>query len=274
MEVEGLGFRSFASIRARIFSYMFNVFFWVNCKLHPWSLGLIGFYTPKFQKLDFIPWSLIPLAIYPPWLVFAVKWHIIMLMYFIIASLALKLRRFNDDQVRSWHNQNYIVLGLNLKHKFLAWNDVVSCHTLKLKTKTKDPMVCLLEHSLPDPNPGSGGNNIFSKSWPPLEATGKARGSLYDVVVVEIDDDDDNKVWIVVDSGGKLLMMVIINFISVEVTVTVIGAYFNASSVSSSPATRNSPQPSTMWPPIPTAWFFKHFLYLVITDEVVGNLCI
>ena len=69
-------------------------------------------------------------------------------------------------------------------------------------------------------------------------------------------------------------MMVIINFISVEVTVTVIGAYFNASSVSSSPATRNSPQPSTMWPPIPTAWFFKHFLYLVITDKVVGNLCI
>ena len=131
-----------------------------------------------------------------------------MLMYFIIASLALKLRRFNDDQVRSWHNQNYIVLGLNLKHKFLAWNDVVSCHTLKLKTKTKDPMVCLLEHSLPDPNPGSGGNNIFSKSWPPLEATGKARGSLYDVVVVEINDDDDNKVWIVVDSCGKLLMMI------------------------------------------------------------------
>ena len=149
-----------------------------------------------------------------------------MLMYFIIASLALKLRRFNDDQVRSWHNQNYIVLGLNLKHKFLAWNDVVSCQTLKSKTKTMDPTVCLLEHSLPDPNPGSGGNNIFSKSWPPLEATGKARGSLYDVVVVEINDDDDNKVSIVVDSGGKLLMMVIINFISMEVTVTVIGDVF------------------------------------------------
>ena len=149
-----------------------------------------------------------------------------MLMYFIIASLALKLRRFNDDKVRSWHNQNCVVLGLNLKQKFLAWNNVVSCQTLKSKTKTMDPTVCLLEHSLPDPNPGSGGNNIFSKSWPPLEATGKARGSLYDVVVVEIDDDDDNKVWIVVDSGGKLLMMVIINFISVEVTVIVIGDVF------------------------------------------------
>ena len=71
-----------------------------------------------------------------------------------------------------------------------------------------DPTVCLLEHNLPNPNPVSGGNNIFSKSWPPLEATGKARGGLYDVVVVEIDDDDDNKVRIVVDSGGKLLMMI------------------------------------------------------------------
>ena len=72
-----------------------------------------------------------------------------------------------------------------------------------------DPTVCLLEHSLPDPNPGSdGNNNIFSKSWPPLEAIGKARGGLYDAVVVEIDDDDDNKVWIVVDSFGKLLMMI------------------------------------------------------------------
>ena len=78
------------------------------------------------------------------------------------------------------------------------------------KTKTMNPTVCLLEHRSPWPKPnGSGnGNNIFSKSWPPLEATGKAKGSLYDVVVVEIDDDDDdNKVWIVIDSGGKLLMM-------------------------------------------------------------------
>ena len=120
----------------------------VDCKLHPWSLGLIG-YTPKFQKLDFTPWSLIPLAIYPPQLVFGVKWHIIMLMCFIIANSALKLHRFNDDQARSWHNQNYVVLGLNLKQKFLAWNDVVSCQTLKSKTRTMDPTVCLLEHRPP-----------------------------------------------------------------------------------------------------------------------------
>lgn len=30
----------------------------------------------------------------------------------------------------------------------------------------------------------------------------------------------------------------------------------------SAPAGRNSPQPSTAWPPMPTAWFFKHSLYL------------
>ena len=74
-----------------------------------------------------------------------------------------------------------------------------------------NPTTCYyvyLNTDLPHPNPGNGGNNIFSKSWPPLEATGKAKGSLYDVVVVEInDDDDDNKVWIVIDNGGKLLMM-------------------------------------------------------------------
>ena len=40
-----------------------------------------------------------------------------MLMCFIFAKLATKLRRFNDDQVNIWHNQNYIISGLNLKHK-------------------------------------------------------------------------------------------------------------------------------------------------------------
>ena len=71
------------------------------------------------------------------------------------------------------------------------------------------PTVCLLEHRPPWPKPSGSGNNIFSKSWPPLKATNKAKGSLYDVVVVEInDDDDENKAWIVVDNGGKLLMMI------------------------------------------------------------------
>ena len=82
--------------------YLIIIIVWVNCKLHSWNLELIGFYTPKFQKLDFTPWSLVPLAIYPLRLVFAIKWHIIMLMCFILANSALKLRRFNDKQVKSW----------------------------------------------------------------------------------------------------------------------------------------------------------------------------
>ena len=45
-----------------------------------------GFYTSMFQKFDFTPWSLISLAIYFPQLVFAVKWHMCMLMYFIFAK--------------------------------------------------------------------------------------------------------------------------------------------------------------------------------------------
>ena len=79
----------------------------------------------------------------------------------------------------------------------------------KIKNKKPwTPRYVYLNTDLPDPNLGNGNNSIFSKSWPPLEAIGKARGGLYDVVVVEIDDDDDNKVWIVVDNGGKLLMMI------------------------------------------------------------------
>ena len=38
-----------------------------------------------------------------------------------------------------------------------------------------------LNIDLPNPNPnlGGGGNNIFSKSWPPPEAVGKAKGGLW-----------------------------------------------------------------------------------------------
>ena len=47
------------------FTYIYiYIYIWVNCKLHPWSLELFGFYTPKFQKFDFTPWSLIPLTIH------------------------------------------------------------------------------------------------------------------------------------------------------------------------------------------------------------------
>ena len=75
----------------------------VNRKLHFWSLGLIGFYIPKFQKFDFTSCSLIPLVIHALRLVFSIKWHICMLTYFIFAKLVPKLRHFNDDQAKSWH---------------------------------------------------------------------------------------------------------------------------------------------------------------------------
>ncbi|KAE8695178.1 hypothetical protein F3Y22_tig00110733pilonHSYRG00334 [Hibiscus syriacus] len=40
-------------------------------------------------------------------------------------------------------------------------------------------------------------------------------------------------------------------------------AHLIASGVSSSPLGMNSPQPSTTWPPMLVAWFFKHSLYLI-----------
>lgn len=45
-------------------------------------------------------------------------------------------------------------------------------------------------------------------------------------------------------------------------------AHLSASSVPSAPAAKNSPQPSTAWPPMPTAWFFKHSRYLGFLWEV------
>ena len=65
---------------------MIGIKLWVNCKLHPWSLGLTRFYTLMFQKLDFTPESLLSLAIQPPQLIFSVNWHIIMLTYFIFVK--------------------------------------------------------------------------------------------------------------------------------------------------------------------------------------------
>ena len=90
----------------------------VNCKLHPWSLGLIGFDILKFLKLDFTAWNLVPLGMHLPMLIFAVKWHIIILICFIFDKSASKLRCFSDDQAKSWHASKL--------HSFKA----------KLKTKT------------------------------------------------------------------------------------------------------------------------------------------
>ena len=44
-----------------------------------------------------------------------------MLMFFNFAKLAPKLSCFSDDKVKSYHNQNYVVSGLNLKHKPIAY---------------------------------------------------------------------------------------------------------------------------------------------------------
>ena len=46
MEVEGLGFRSSGSIRARIFSYMFNVFFSIN------FVGVPSRSSPRWRILN------------------------------------------------------------------------------------------------------------------------------------------------------------------------------------------------------------------------------
>ena len=42
-----------------------NIIICINCKLHSWSSGLTRFYTPKFHKLNFTPWNLVPLVIHP-----------------------------------------------------------------------------------------------------------------------------------------------------------------------------------------------------------------
>ena len=47
------------------------ILLWVNCKVHSWSLGLLGFYTLIFEKMDFISWSLVLLAKPHPQLVWA-----------------------------------------------------------------------------------------------------------------------------------------------------------------------------------------------------------
>ena len=89
----------------------------VNCKLHSWNLGLIRFYTSKFQKLDLTPWSLVVLAIHPPRLISAVKWHIFMVMCFIFDKSASKLRCFSDDQAKSWHASRLRSFKAKLKTK-------------------------------------------------------------------------------------------------------------------------------------------------------------
>ena len=130
----------------------------VNCKLHPWSLGLTGFYTPKFQKLDFTPCSLILLAIHTPRLVFSVRWHICMLMCFIFAKSAPKLRRFNDDQAKSWHASKLHSFKPKLNFLHISINDTVWSKVLK--PKNKDTRTTQGSHHSHEPKPfilGGGG---------------------------------------------------------------------------------------------------------------------
>jgi len=74
----------------------FVPFFLGKIQITPLKFGVTGFYTPKFQKLDFTPWNLIPLAIHTLRLISVVKWHMRMLTCFIFAKSAQKLRRFNE----------------------------------------------------------------------------------------------------------------------------------------------------------------------------------
>ena len=85
-----------------------NLLSWVNYKLNPWSFGFIGFYTPKFLKFYFTPWSLVSLTIHPPRLVSTVKWHIIMLCV-LFCQISLKTTSFQWWPRESWHNQNYVI---------------------------------------------------------------------------------------------------------------------------------------------------------------------
>ena len=104
------------SIIVKNYKFRYQLIFRINCKLHPWNLGLTGFYTPKFRKLDFTPWSLTLLAIHPhSW--FLLLSDIITLMCFIFDKSASKLRHFSDDQAKSWHASKLCSFKAKLKTK-------------------------------------------------------------------------------------------------------------------------------------------------------------
>ena len=60
---------------------LFLIHIRVNGKVQPYSLGLFGFYTIKFEKLDFTLWSLVQLAKSHPRLIWQLSdtsscWHV------------------------------------------------------------------------------------------------------------------------------------------------------------------------------------------------------
>ena len=98
-------------------------------------MGLTGFYTPKFRKLDFIPWSLVLLAIHLPWLIFVVSdtssfWCVLFLTDQPQNYVVLVMTK-----QRAGMHKNYVVSRLNLKRN-LPLNDTVSAKILKSKNKT------------------------------------------------------------------------------------------------------------------------------------------
>ena len=63
-----------------------------------------------------------------------------MLMYFIFAKLAIKLRRFSDDQMKTWHTSKLRRFRLKLKTKTSGLDDTVSSYILKSKNKEHEEL--------------------------------------------------------------------------------------------------------------------------------------
>ena len=135
----------------------------INCKLYSWNFGLIGFYTPKFQKLDFTLWSLVTLAIHhqpppsPPQLVSVVKWHIIMLMCLIFFQISLKTTLFWWWPSEELAQSKLCSFKPKLKIQTSPLNDIVSGKKSKIKHRTTKKADLQLDEprrpNLPNPSP-------------------------------------------------------------------------------------------------------------------------
>ena len=63
-----------------------------------------------------------------------------MLMYFIFAKSATKLRCFSDDQMKSWHTSKLRRFRHKLKSKTSGLDDTVSSYILKYKNKEHEEL--------------------------------------------------------------------------------------------------------------------------------------
>ena len=107
------------------------ILLWVNCKVHSWSLGLLGFYTLIFEKMDFTPWSLVPLAKPHPQLVWASdKWRADVYCFWQISTTKHKTIRNTTHYQKSKTNSKItsmvdpcgIKRGKKKKHFLLIWS--------------------------------------------------------------------------------------------------------------------------------------------------------